>query len=75
MYDNSVKVYRDYLVTMDAAKREGRAEGITEGRKEGITEGRELAQIEIARNLKAKGLDPAFIAETTSLGLEEIQKL
>ena len=75
LYDNSVKVYRDYLVTMDAAKREGRAEGITEGRKEGITEGRELAQIEIARNLKAKGLDPAFIAETTSLGLEEIQKL
>lgn len=71
LYDNSVKVYRDYLVTMDAAKREGRAEG----RKEGITEGRELAQIEIARNLKAKGLDPAFIAETTSLGLEEIQKL
>ena len=75
LYDNSVKVYRDYLVTMDAAKREGRAEGITEGRKEGITEGRELAQIEIARNLKAKWLDPAFIAETTSLGLEEIQKL
>lgn len=75
LYDNSVKVYRDYLVTMDAAKREGRAEGITEGRKEGITEGRELAQIEIARKLKAKGLDPAFIAETTSLGLEEIQKL
>lgn len=75
LYDNSVKVYRDYLVTMDAAKREGRAEGITEGRKEGITEGRELAQIEIARNLKEKGLDPAFIAETTSLGLEEIQKL
>ena len=38
-YDNSVKVYRDYLVTMDAAEKEGIKKGMEEGRKEGMKEG------------------------------------
>ena len=38
-YDNSVKVYRDYLVTMDAAEKEGIKKGMEEGLKEGMKEG------------------------------------
>ena len=39
LYDNSVKVYRDYLVTMDAAEKEGIKKGMEEGLKEGMKEG------------------------------------
>jgi len=44
-------------------------------REEGREEGRKEAFVEIARALKAKGLEPAFIAETTGLTTEEIEKL
>ena len=54
-YDNSVKVYRDYLVTMDAAEQK--------------------AQLQIARNMKAKGIDNQSIAECTDLPLSMIEEL
>ena len=38
LYDNSVKVYRDYLVTMDAAEKEGIKKGMEEGLKKGREE-------------------------------------
>lgn len=41
LYDNSVKVYRDYLVTMDAAEKEGIKKGMKEGMKEGLKKGLE----------------------------------
>ena len=34
-YDESIKVYRDQLATLDFAKQKGRAEGRAEGRVEG----------------------------------------
>lgn len=58
-YDNSVKVYRDYLVTMDAAEQKGMKE----------------AQLQIARNMKAKGIDNQSIAECTDLPLSMIEEL
>ena len=58
-YDNSVKVYRDYLVTMDAAEQKGAQE----------------AQLQIARNMKAKGIDNQSIAECTDLPLSMIEEL
>ena len=39
-YDNSVKVYRDYLVTLDAAEQKG------------MKEGAQKAQLQIARNIR-----------------------
>lgn len=50
---------------------EGHAEGRTEGRAEGLMEGK----IEIAKNLKLKGLDIDTIHEVTGLSSEEILKL
>lgn len=43
-YDESIKVYRDNLVTLEFAEQKGRAEGKEEGRAEG--------KEETARNLK-----------------------
>ncbi len=58
-YDADIRMYRDRLAQMNTAKRDGRKE----------------AQTEIARNLKTKGLSDDFIAETTGLSVEEIDKL
>jgi len=66
-YDNSVKVYRDYLVTMDAAEQKGM--------KEGMEKGVQKAQLQIARNMKAKGIDNQSIAECTDLPLSMIEEL
>ena len=66
-YDNSVKVYRDYLVTMDAAEQKGMEKGIKEGAQK--------AQLQIARNMKAKGIDNQSIAECTDLPLSMIEEL
>ena len=66
-YDNSVKVYRDYLVTMDAAEQKGMEEGMKEGAQK--------AQLQIARNMKAKGIDNQSIAECTDLPLSMIEEL
>ena len=48
-YDNSVKVYRDYLVTMDAAEQKGIKEGLEKGIEKGMKEGTQRAQLKIAR--------------------------
>ena len=54
---------------------EGRAEGRAEGRMEGHAEGLMEGKIEIARNLKLKGLDIGTIHEVTGLSSEDILKL
>lgn len=50
---------------------EGRAEGLAEGRAEGRAEG----HAEIARSMKAKGMDPVLISEITGLTLDQITAL
>ena len=74
-YDNSVKVYRDYLVTMDAAEQKGIKEGLEKGIEKGMKEGTQRAQLKIARNMKDKGIDNESIAECTDLPLSIIEGL
>lgn len=62
-YDESIKVYRDTLVTMEYAEEKGRLEGREEGRLEGRSEGREEERLFNARKMKAKGLDYALISD------------
>jgi len=66
-YDESIKVYRDHLATLAYAEQKGHKEGRQEGKHE--------EAMNIARNLKAKGLSVNLIAETTGLSIEEIEKL
>lgn len=62
-YEESLKHYRDMQNVIDTAKEEGKAEG------------KQKERIAIARGMKAKGLDNAFIQELTGLSEEEIQDL
>ena len=57
----------DELTMKNAAKREGRAEGIAEGEHK--------AKLETARNLLAEGITQDIIAKCTGIPLEEVQKL
>jgi flagellar biosynthesis/type III secretory pathway protein FliH len=89
LYDNSVKVYRDYLVTMDAAEKEGIKKGMKEGLKKGLEEGLEeglkkglkkgreeaLNIFQTAIDMKKQGIDNQLIAEKTGLPLSLIESL
>ena len=55
--------YRDIKNSVDTAKREGIAEGITQ------------RNFEIARKMLAKGMNEATVLEITGLSAEEIQLL
>ena len=78
-YEESLKSYRDWDNTIDTAKMKARAEGREEGRAEGLAEGceegRKEQSIEIARQMKAKGVSPSAIMEFTGLSEEEISLL
>ena len=49
--------------------------GMKEGMEKGIKEGAQKAQLQIARNMKAKGIDNQSIAECTDLPLSMIEEL
>ena len=66
-YDESIKVYRDNLVT--------RAYDIEEGMEKGVEIGRRQAKSETARNMKADGLPVDFIVKYTGLTAEEIEAI
>ena len=82
-YDNSVKVYRDYLVTMDAAEKErikkgmkeGMKEGLKKGLEEGLAKGREEEKKEMARNMKSLNIPLDTISQITGLEIEKIRDL
>ena len=54
---------------------EGIAEGIAKGRAEGIAQGRLDEKLDIARQMRQRGIDDNFIHETTNLSLEEIKSI
>ncbi len=58
-YEESLKYYRDLKNVVDTSFDEGKAE----------------RNIEIARQMKAKGLDSSLISEITGLAIDEIAKL
>ena len=62
-YDESIKVYRDNLVTAAAALEKGKRIG------------EKRAKLQMARKLKSMGCTPDFIAEATGLSLDEISTL
>jgi predicted transposase/invertase (TIGR01784 family) len=62
-YEMSLMAQWDNYATLKTARETGHAEGKAEGR------------IDIARNMKQKGLDPALIAEMTGLSSDEIKRL
>ena len=78
-YESDLKNYMDTMGCIRFARKEGVSEGYDkgyeEGRVQGQKEGEDSRNLEIANNLKAKGLDASLIAECTGLTIEEIEKL
>lgn len=82
-YDESIKVYRDSLVTMEFAEQKGRAEGLAEGMEKGLAKGLAKGKAEgkaeerriIAGQLKRMGMSFDAIREVTGLSDSEIDKL
>ena len=79
MTDEERREYRDYMVSVHAAKdaietakEEGRAEGREEGRAEGIEEGQHKEKAETVRRLSQIGLTLEQIAQGTNLTIEEV---
>ena len=62
-YDESIKVYRDQLATLDFAKQKGRAEGRAEGRERTI------------QKLHERGESIASIADIVELNEEEVKRV
>ena len=67
MYDSSLKYKWDNKNVLDYARKEVIEQGIEKGKRE--------EAIAIARELKKEGLAIDFIARTTKLSIEEIEKL
>ncbi|MCR2005230.1 Rpn family recombination-promoting nuclease/putative transposase [Bacteroides acidifaciens] len=78
-YDESIKVYRDSLVTMEFAEQKGRAEGLAEGMAKGMAKGKAEGKAEerriIAGQLKRMGMSFDAIREVTGLSDSEIDAL
>ena len=78
-YELSANAYRDIKNGMDAAKREGMEKGIAIGTEKGIAigteKGAQAKALEVARKMKARGLEDGMISEMTGLPAEEIKKL
>lgn len=70
-YDESIKIYRDYLAVMEFAVNKAKKEGM----EKEMEKGREEEKIEIARNLKANDIPTEIIARTTGLNPDEISAL
>lgn len=74
-YDESIKVYRDQLVTMEYERQRGFTEGYAEGLAEGLAEGEAEERLKNARGMKAAGIAPDLIAQITGLPLETVERL
>jgi len=70
-YDSSLKQKWDLQNSFDYVEKEGFEKGVTEGR----LEGKKQEKLNIARNMKAKGLDFVLISELLDLPVETIEKL
>jgi len=75
MYDSSLKYKWDNKNVLDYALKEGMEKGLQLGIEQGIEKGEYKKALDIARELKKEGLAIGFIAKTTKLSIEEIEKL
>ena len=70
-YDESIKVYRDQLATLDFAEQKGEAKGFVRGHAQGRVEG----TLDVARRMKAMSIPAETISLATGLSLDEIAGL
>ena len=71
VYEENLKIYRDWRNTLEYAVEEAEVKGMKKGKLEGIAEG----QRQIAANFKNQGVNIETIAQCTGLSVEEINGL
>ncbi|WP_233567467.1 PD-(D/E)XK nuclease family transposase, partial [Parabacteroides sp. AM58-2XD] len=71
VYDENLKIYRDWRNTLEYAVEEAEVKGMKKGKLEGKAEG----QRQIAANLKNQGVNIEIIAQCTGLSVEDINEL
>ena len=71
VYDENLKIYRDWRNTLEYAVEEAEEKGLKKGVKEGKAEEQRL----IAANFKKQGVDIETIARCTGLSVKEIDEL
>ena len=71
VYDENLKIYRDWRNTLEYAVEEAEEKGLKKGVKEGKAEEQRL----IAANSKKQGVDIETIARCTGLSVKEIDEL
>ena len=82
-YEQSLKYYRDLNNVIETAFVEGKVEGRFERKAEGLAEGEAKGEVkgraeerrELAKGMKAQGLDPKLISKITGLSAENIEAL
>ena len=79
VYDENLKIYRDWRNTLEYAVEEaeekGLKKGIKKGLEKGVREGKSEEQRLIAANFKKQGVDIETIALCTGLSVKEINEL
>lgn len=79
VYDENLKIYRDWRNTLEYAVEEaeekGLKKGIEKGLEKGVREGKSEEQRLIAANFKKQGVDIETIARCTGLSVKEIDEL
>ena len=69
------KYIMDQKATEAAGYDKGLKQGIEQGLEQGIEQGEKNKTLELAKKLKAKGVDINIIHETTGLSIDEINNL
>lgn len=75
VYEQSLKIYRDWYSLEQTAIRKGREEGLAEGKAVGLIEGKLETQKEIVHNLLNLNMSVELICQATGLTAEEIKQL
>ena len=70
-YEDSLKAYRDWQNTIATAE----YKGVERGRAEGLAEGEKRKALEIARQMKSRGIPADVVAQCTGLDVENIGRL
>ena len=75
VYEENLKIYRDWRATLEYAVEEAEEKGVEKGMKKGLEKGKAEEQRFIAANLKKQGVSVETIAQCTGLSVEEIGEL
>ena len=75
VYDENLKIYRDWRNTLEYAVEEAEEKGLKKGIEKGLEKGKTEEQRLIAANFKKQGVDIETIARCTGLSVKEIDEL